>query len=89
MDQSPVLDLARQGFMVGTMVALPVLAVALFIGLLVSVFQAVTQVQEMTLTYVPKLIGAGIVVIALGAWMLGTLVGFFRLCFEHAARVVP
>jgi len=88
MDQAPVLELARQGFVVAAMVALPVLAVALFIGLIVSVFQAVTQVQEMTLTYVPKLVGAGLVVIALGSWMLGTLVGFFRLCFEHAARVV-
>lgn len=69
------------------MVSLPVLAVALFIGILVSVFQALTQVQEMTLTYVPKLMGAAAVVILMGGWMLTTLVSFTRFCFEHASGV--
>lgn len=89
MESSGVLELARQGFVTASMVALPILAVALFLGLLISVFQAVTQVQEMTLTYVPKLLGAGLVVVGLGSWMLSVLVAYFRLCFEHAARVVP
>lgn len=70
---------------VALMVSLPVLAVSLFVGLLVSVFQAVTQVQEMTLTYVPKIICVGIVVSIFGSWMLTTLVSFTRLCFDYAA----
>ena len=79
--------MTRQGLIVAAMVSLPVLAVALFIGVLVSVFQALTQVQEMTLTYVPKLMGAAMVVVLMGGWMLTTLVGFMRFCFEHAAGV--
>lgn len=87
MDQGMVLDIARQGMIVGFLVTLPVLAVALFIGMAISVFQALTQVQEMTLTFVPKLIGAGLVVVAMGGWMLSTLVNFTLLCFEQVARV--
>lgn len=87
MNTDGVMELARQGIMVGIMVSLPVLAVALFTGLLVSVFQAVTQVQEMTLTYVPKLIGVGIVIATMGGWMLMTLVKFTVTCLDYASRV--
>ena len=69
------------------MVALPILAVSLFVGVLVSVFQAITSVQEMTLTFVPKLIGAALVGVFLGNWMLAQLVTFTHVCFEHIARV--
>ena len=87
MSHGDVMDLARQGMTVGLMVTLPLLAVALFTGLAVSVFQAVTQVQEMTLTFVPKVIGAVVVLLAMGSWMLTTLVKFTHLCFEHAAQL--
>jgi len=87
MNEGIVMDLARQGILVTLMVTMPVLAVALFTGLAVSVFQAVTQVQEMTLTFVPKLVGVGIVMIAMGGWMISTLVRFTQVCFEHATRV--
>lgn len=86
MDQAVALDLTRQGLFVAVMVSLPVLATALFLGLLISLFQAVSQVQEMTLTYVPKLIGAVVVISIFGNWMVTTLVAFTRLCFENAAR---
>jgi flagellar biosynthetic protein FliQ len=82
-----VLDLTQQGIMVALMVSMPILAVALFLGLAVSVFQAVTQVQEMTLTFVPKIIGAGVVIITMGAWMLDTVVRFATVCFEQVARI--
>lgn len=88
MNETQVVEIARQGLTIAFMVAAPVLVVALFIGLLVSVFQAVTQVQEMTLTYVPKLIGAAIVVVLMGGWMMTTLVGYTRHCFEVASQVV-
>lgn len=81
------MDLAQQGVMVVLMVTMPILAVALFFGLAVSVFQAVTQVQEMTLTFVPKIIGAGVVLITMGSWMLNTIVSFTHVCFEQAARI--
>lgn len=69
------------------MVALPILAVTLFLGLLVSVFQAITQVQEMTLTFVPKLIGVGLVLTLMGSWMLNTLVKFTVMCLERISTV--
>jgi len=87
MNEGVVMDLARQGVIVTLLVTMPVLAVALFTGLAVSVFQAVTQVQEMTLTFVPKLIGVGIVMIAMGGWMISTLVRFTQVCFEQATKV--
>jgi flagellar biosynthetic protein FliQ len=82
-----VLDLAHQGIMVALMVSMPILAVALFFGLAVSVFQAVTQVQEMTLTFVPKIVGAAIVLVTMGSWMLDTIVRFAAVCFEQVAKI--
>jgi flagellar biosynthetic protein FliQ len=87
MDQSTVLELSRQGVQVALMVSLPILAVALFLGLAVSVFQAITQVQEMTLTFVPKLIGLAVVMSLTGSWMLTTLVTFTTQCFQRIATV--
>lgn len=87
MDQNAALEIGRSGMQVALMVSLPVLAVALFVGVLVSVFQALTQVQEATLTFVPKLVGIGIVMAVMGGWMLTTLVSFMRHCFEYATRI--
>lgn len=87
MDQSSALDLARQGMQTALVVSLPVMAVALFLGLLVSVFQAVTSVQEMTLTFVPKLVGIGLVIAMFGNWMLTMLVNYMLLCFDQVARI--
>lgn len=71
---------------VALMVSLPLLAVSLFVGILVSVFQAATSIQEMTLTFVPKLIGMGAAVLFLGAWMLTTLVSFASFCLSQAGN---
>ena len=87
MDQGYVLQIARQAMEVAMMVSLPLLAVTLFIGILVSVFQAATSIQEMTLTFVPKLIGMAIVIVFLGSWMLTTLVSFAHFCLAQAGNV--
>ena len=87
MTEGVVLDLAHQGIMVAVMVSLPILAVALFFGLAVSVFQAVTQVQELTLTFVPKIIGAAVVLVTMGSWMLDTIVQYAVVCFEQVAKI--
>ena len=63
-------------FWTGLVVCLPVLAVTLLVGLLVSVVQVVTQIQEMSLSFVPKLVAAAVAVIAFGPWMLRTLCRF-------------
>lgn len=87
MDTSLAIEISRQGFIISLIVTLPILAMALFVGLAVSVMQAMTQVQEMTLTYVPKMLGAAVIVLTMGSWMLTTLVRFMLFCFEAAARV--
>jgi flagellar biosynthetic protein FliQ len=87
MEQTYALDLARHGFQTALMVMLPLMAVSLFIGLLVSVFQSVTQIQEQTLTFVPKLLGIAAVVTFLGSWMLTQLVSFTHLCFTRIAEI--
>ncbi len=87
MTPESVMGLGREGLLLGLIVSLPILAVALFVGLSVSVFQAVTQIQEMTLTYVPKVIGAVLVFLLMGSWMLTTLVKFMLFCMQQAAQV--
>lgn len=63
-------------FWTGLMVCLPVLGTTMLVGLAVSVLQVVTQIQEMSLSFVPKLVAAGLAVIAFGPWMLRTLCRF-------------
>jgi flagellar biosynthetic protein FliQ len=63
-------------FWTGLLVSLPVLGLTMVVGLAVSVLQVVTQIQEMSLSFVPKLLAAGVAVIAFGPWMLGTLCRF-------------
>jgi flagellar biosynthetic protein FliQ len=60
----------------GLLVCAPVLGLTLAVGLVVSVLQVITQVQELSLTFVPKLVAAGVAVVAFGPWMLRTLCHF-------------
>ena len=59
-------------------IAGPILAAMLLVGILISVFQVATQIQEITLSYVPKILVAGVLMIALGPWMVARLTGFAR-----------
>lgn len=63
------------------LIAGPVLLATLAVGLIVSVFQVATQIQEITLSYVPKIITAAVILIALGPWMISRLTGFARSLF--------
>ncbi len=63
-------------FWTGLLVCLPVLGIVMLVGLLISVLQVVTQVQEMSLTFIPKLVAAGVALIVFGPWMLGKLTQF-------------
>ena len=78
MQEAVFYDTMRQGLWVAFMISLPILSVALVAGLVVGLFQALTSIQEMTLTFVPKL-GAIVVVFWITmAFMTETLVGFFH-----------
>ena len=60
------------------LIALPVLGLSMLVGLLVSILQVVTQVQDISITFVPKMLTVGLVLVAFGGWMLNVLVEFAR-----------
>ena len=88
MSDTQVIQLAVQAIIVTTKLAAPILVVSLAIGLGVSLFQSVTQIQEVTLTFVPKLAGVALVIVVAGHWMLGEMVGFTRHLFDLVPRLL-
>jgi flagellar biosynthetic protein FliQ len=76
MNQDVVINLAMQAMQLALKVGGPILAVGLVIGLVISIFQAVTQIQEQTLSFIPKIIGLAVVVIVAGPWMLGQMLTY-------------
>jgi flagellar biosynthetic protein FliQ len=88
MNQDTVVSLASQAMSVGLKVAGPMLLAALAIGLAVSIFQAVTQIQEQSLTLIPKIAGIAVVIILLGPWMLGQLVAYTAALFTAIPTMV-
>ncbi len=76
MDTNAVLDVAVKALVLAAKLAAPVLVTALVIGFIVSLIQSVTQIQEVTLSFVPKAIGAAVALIVCGHWMIGQLVTF-------------
>lgn len=78
MNAQIVLTMAQNALFLLLMVSAPVLGVVLVVGLLVSLFQAITQIHEATLSFVPKLVAAIIVFAVAGPWMLTTLVDYIR-----------
>ena len=78
MDPQQVLNTGQQGLLMLLMVAAPVLLVVLVVGLVVSIFQAATQINEATLSFVPKIVAAVAVMIFFGPWMMTTLVEYLQ-----------
>lgn len=87
MTQTMVIDIMRQGFLTIIVVSLPVLVTSMAVGLVVSILQAVTQVQEQTLSFVPKLISVMLALILFGNFMLNRLVSFARDMFSLIERL--
>lgn len=87
MSQTMVLDVMRNGFLTIIKVASPVLIVALVVGLFISILQATTQVQEQTLSFVPKLMAVMGALIVFGPFMLNTLLDFARRMFTMIANL--
>ena len=76
MTDSDIISLALQTMLVALKLSAPILMTSLVIGFTISLFQSMTQIQEFTLAFVPKLIGVGIALLVCGNWMLHTLVDF-------------
>jgi flagellar biosynthetic protein FliQ len=87
MTQEMILGQAQQAVMMMLMLAGPLLLVSLVVGLAVSIFQAVTQVNEMTLTFVPKVVAIFVVLIVMGPWMMQMLLGYTANTFTSIAQV--
>lgn len=85
MDQDTVIQLAQNAMELAMKVGGPLMLVGLAIGLIVSVFQAVTQIQEQSLSFIPKIIGVAVVVVVGGPWMLNQLLGYT----EDLYRSIP
>jgi flagellar biosynthetic protein FliQ len=76
MTDTTIIELALRTMLVALKLSAPILVTSLVIGFVVSLFQSMTQIQEFTLAFVPKLVGVGIALLICGNWMLHTLMAF-------------
>lgn len=83
MNAQMALTMGQNALLTLLMVAAPILGVVLVVGLVISIFQAITQINEATLTFIPKLIAAMLALAVAGPWMLSTLVDFIRRTIEN------
>ena len=88
MNSQAVLTLVQQALFVTALVAAPLLLTALVVGLVVSIFQAATQINEMTLSFIPKLLAMFAVLVFAGPWMLATLVDYVQRLFASIPQLV-
>lgn len=88
MTPESVMTIGRQAMEVTLMVAAPLLLVALIIGLIVSIFQAATQINEATLSFIPKLIGIFAALVIAGPWMLTIMLDYMRQVFTGIPGMV-
>ena len=88
MDAQQVLTIGQQGLMLLLMVAAPVLLTVLVVGLVVSIFQAATQINEATLSFVPKIVAAVAVLGFAGPWMMTTLVEYLQRTLQSIPSAV-
>jgi flagellar biosynthetic protein FliQ len=88
MSQDTVVSLVADMMAVALKVAMPLLLAALVIGLMVSIFQAVTQIQEQTLSFIPKVVGIVVVIVVGGPWMLDQVVTYTQRLYEQIPSLV-
>jgi flagellar biosynthesis protein FliQ len=88
MTSQSVLTLVQQALFVTVLVSAPLLLTALLVGLVVSIFQAATQINEMTLSFIPKLLAMFAVLVLVGPWMLTTLVDYVQRLFGSIPQIV-
>jgi flagellar biosynthetic protein FliQ len=88
MDANAVLDVGVDALVLAAKLAAPVLITALVVGFVVSLVQSVTQIQEITLSFVPKAVGAGLALLVCGHWMITEAVTFTNELFERIPSLV-
>jgi flagellar biosynthetic protein FliQ len=88
MNQDTVVSLATQAMMLSLKIAGPMLLLGLIIGLLVSIFQAVTSIQEQSLTFIPKVVAVAALIVLLGPWMLGEIVSYAQNLYLSIPQLI-
>ena len=88
MTPETVMSIGQHALEMTMLLAAPLLLVALAVGLLVGVFQAATQINEMTLSFIPKLVGMSVALVVAGPWMLKELVSYTRTLIESIPQLV-
>ncbi|MBP3037699.1 flagellar biosynthesis protein FliQ [Arthrobacter sp. zg-ZUI100] len=88
MDTNSVLDIGLQGLWVAAKLSAPVLITALVVGFAVSLVQSITQIQEVTLSFVPKAIAVGIALLVCGHWMISEMVSFTNEMFARIPQLL-
>ena len=83
-----VMNIGRQAIEMTLILSAPLLLAALVIGLIISIFQAATQINEQTLSFIPKLVGTFLVLILAGPWMLQMMVDYIRRLFESIPQII-
>ncbi|MDF2839897.1 MAG: flagellar biosynthetic protein FliQ [Clostridia bacterium] len=88
MSQEMVIDVGIEAIRVVLMVAAPVLLLGLLVGLIVSIIQATTQIQEQTLTFIPKLVAIALALLIFGPWMMNMMYDFTINLFENIPNYI-
>ncbi len=89
MSEGTIIDIARQSLTTVLMMVLPILIVALVVGLLISIFQAMTQIQEQTLSFIPKIVAVFVSILIFGPYMLTTAKDFTVNLFQNLVNYIP
>jgi flagellar biosynthetic protein FliQ len=88
MNLDQAITLVEQMLKTALIVGAPVLATAFIVGMIVSIFQAATQIHEMTLTFIPKIVATVVALIVFGSWMFVTLTDYFRSIFDNLLHIL-
>ena len=88
MSPGTVMEIGRQAIEVTLIISAPILLTALIVGLIISIFQAATQINESTLQFVPKLVAMFIVLLLIGPWMLQYLVDYIQRLFGSIPQLI-
>ena len=88
MNEGMVLDIVRETVWTAVESAAPLLLVSLIIGLVISIFQTVTSIQEQTLTFVPKFLAIMLILVLCGSWIMNNIVGLFTSLMEHIPEYI-
>ncbi len=88
MSVDQAITLVEQMLKTALIVGTPVLLTAFVVGMLVSIFQAATQIQEMTLTFIPKIVATVVAMIVFGSWMFVMLTDYFKTIFESIQKLI-